>query len=91
VSHISVQQDLSLNELELFLNTKRAAALDNILDWWKVSTIFNFFNLLYKLLIYYYYRDMQLNFHILLRWQEIIWQFQQPVHLPKEFFQVLQV
>jgi hypothetical protein len=42
MSHISTKQDLNLNELELFLNTKRALALDNILDWWKVCLMSNF-------------------------------------------------
>jgi hypothetical protein len=37
VSHISQKQNLNLNELDVFLKTDRAPALNDILNWWKVS------------------------------------------------------
>jgi hypothetical protein len=47
VSHISRKQktNLNLNEFELFLNTQRAGALDNILNWWKVNFNIKFYDL----------------------------------------------
>ena len=42
VTHISRKQNLNLNELEVLLKTDRAPALNDILNWWKVSFIFNF-------------------------------------------------
>ena len=43
VFHILQKQktNLNLNELKLFLNVKRAGALDDILKWWKVNLILN--------------------------------------------------
>jgi hypothetical protein len=54
VSHITTRQDSNLNELEMFLKTKHAPALENILDWWKVSLILNFKLFLLKLLNYFF-------------------------------------
>lgn len=38
MSHISKRTNLNLNEFELFLKTEPAPALNNILNWWQVSS-----------------------------------------------------
>ena len=65
MSHITKQENLNLNEFELFLKTEPASALSNILNWWQVSLKLNFLNFKLKLLtIIFYHSDMLMNFHI---------------------------
>ena len=39
VSHIAKQQHIRSSELDIFLKSDRAPALNNTLNWWKVSYI----------------------------------------------------
>ena len=66
MAHISQKQNLNLNELDVFLKTDRAPALNDILNWWKVSFKIKFLKFL-KILnlkqLFLYNSDMQMNFH----------------------------